>query len=1208
MISPRDRLLRQSLNPLSTNSLGLYNTNHVGTPMSAVSMTSAHIQPVQTPSSTIQPYNPQQWVAPSASGPERSAMQQFATEAQASPPPPPPYSPPRSQQQSTFEIVPATTSTPPPRINPVVHRPSPEPQSLNQSFPPPPGTHPRGGSRDRRFGLPSLGRRRESISPDNAFSPSPAAAPAPAPAIHSHRQSMIIQPIRQSPVDHAHAGPSTQWYIPNGPPAARRAASAGAVETPTSARSRSSSQTRWGLGMPVPPPPPGPPPASSRSHSVQGMDRTTVPVISPPTRRPPPSGVTTLGPVPPTPADWVDSDNPLNATTRGRSPGLAIDTASASASSSSTQPTDNTPSSASPNSGNLNRTGAVRHDKTILQRRAESRTRSTVRNSIDERVQPNISDIVVPVSPPSGLTRRPTIRSSTPRSAGRSSLDHPPKSGTDSLSGGDSRNSTPRAVLTGKLPQLQTETPPFTPHASKQPMYGSSSGSIPGAPKSLPTPPPHTRSSSTSRPPRDSSRPPSSAAIPISKHMIITQTAEQFASGTIERFQAFAAREVAAATDADRVRMFADFIVSESRIRRERYSNAIGAMGSEIFDLSRDLFRPMVQGRRASTVSQDDFTPNSSEPTHSQRGSVGSNIIPDGPQSAPNSSSIPGSPGVTPANWSSGNNYVPQLSPILSMSVSDRHEDGSSRGRPPSRWWEAGSQGESSGLERSKRESKYMGVSKTQWIEEDQRTPSHGGPSEVGSSSDYPPEKVGWHEPSEPSLTPQPGSFSGVSLGSSPVSSVNRLFMDVSRLVTMPPPYPRHHPAVNNNHPELTEIRTAVRLLSEVSEVATTKEKFSTESEKRRGLFAKAQAERRTALRQHLSQEIGAGKLGYADAAAIESDTEKGEIDNSKELEKGEYEKFQNEVVLPLNELLTGRIGRATDLFDNLARHLFDNGQNDADMPQEEGDDRPELLEKLTLLKWIFEARETLHRTIFDLLSDRNTRYSEVVVTPYRLSNNTEKLKSAEAFFAEDAAKRQYAFAHEVCNRTREFRSVVEESVDRGVALQLSAFWDIAPPLCELLDSIPSNLEGFNIQIPAAEFEENPSYHAHPMQYLFSLLLHTEKSTYQFIESHTNLLCLLHEVKEAVVHAKCKVLETQTEEANGQPIPVEERKNRAQEMKYSEEHHLTEDLKEKVRVVRDQWNSALGENITLVKERLGEWLLQTGGWDEALEDGGVGGV
>lgn len=432
--------------------------------------------------------------------------------------------------------------------------------------------------------------------------------------------------------------------------------------------------------------------------------------------------------------------------------------------------------------------------------------------------------------------------------------------------------------------------------------------------------------------------------------------------------------------------------------------------------------------------------------------------------------------------------------------------------------------------------------------------------------------------------------------------------MDVSRLVTMPPPYPRHHPAVNNNHPELTETRTAVRALSEISLVATTKEKFVVDSENRREQFKKAQSERRVALRQNLSQEVGAGNISYADAAVLESDAQNTEMGKSKDMEKMEYEEFQNQVVLPLNELLTGRISRATALFDELAAHLFDNEQNDADMPQEEGDDRPELLEKLTLLKWIFEARESLHRAIFELLSDRNTRYSEVVVTPYRLANNTEKLQSAAAFFAEDAAKRTYAFAHEVCNRARDFRTVVEEAVERGVALQLSAFWDIAPPLCELLDSIPNDLEGFNIRIPAVEYEENPSYRQHPMQYLFSLLLHAEKSTYQFIESHTNLLCLLHEVKEAVVHAKCKVLETQTEEADGRPIPVEERQSRAGEMRHGEEHRLTEDLKEKVRVVREQWNSSLGENMTHVKERLGEWLLETGGWDECLEDGGVGSV
>lgn len=52
--------LRQGLNPLTTSLVG-YNNNQLTTPMSALSMTSGHMSMAQTPASTIQPYNPQQW-------------------------------------------------------------------------------------------------------------------------------------------------------------------------------------------------------------------------------------------------------------------------------------------------------------------------------------------------------------------------------------------------------------------------------------------------------------------------------------------------------------------------------------------------------------------------------------------------------------------------------------------------------------------------------------------------------------------------------------------------------------------------------------------------------------------------------------------------------------------------------------------------------------------------------------------------------------------------------------------------------------------------------------------------------------------------------------------------------------------------------------------------------------------------------------------
>ena len=489
-----------------------------------------------------------------------------------------------------------------------------------------------------------------------------------------------------------------------------------------------------------------------------------------------------------------------------------------------------------------------------------------------------------------------------------------------------------------------------------------------------------------------------------------------------------------------------------------------------------------------------------------------------------------------------------------------------------------------------------MGVPKEarealQWLGDDE-----AGPSKRDSSNTYPNEKSGWHE--ESVSTPQPFS-SRSSLPSIPSPNTpNQPHLDVSRLVTLPPPYPRHHPAVNNSHPELTQIRTAVRAISDMTEVNGTKERFLQSSTKMRAEYSESAKQRARALRANLQQEISAGNLGYADAAAIEADAKADENAKAKEVEKKDFDVFQTSVVMPLNELLSGRIAKATALFDELQGRLFvETREPDPNMPQEEGDEQPELLERLTLLKWIFEAREMLHRTNYDLLSDRNDRYREMVLTPYRLSNNADKIASATAFFAEDAQKRAQTFSEEVLCRTEAFRDVVDETVVRGVEAQLGAFWDIAPPLRRVLDKIPADLHDFRVQIPAGEYDENPAYVDHPLQYLYSLLLHAEKSTYQFIESQTNLLCLLHEVNEAVAVAKSKVVEH-----DGRDLA------RAEAARGGETRKLTEDLKEKVRVVQEQWETALGYCIRGVKERVGEWLLETGGWDESFEDGGVGGV
>ena len=1094
----------------------------------------------------------------------------------------------------------------------VMHRPSPEPQSV-PVFAPPPGSRSRAMSRDRPQPLFNLGALTRRIA-----GPDPARVSPPAnrdqAAVHRRPAAINIEPARQRPeFDEALVRP----------PASRRAASTGAIGTPS--HSRSHSTVRWEPGMPLPPPPPGPPPqASSRSQS---LSRTPDPVLSPPTRRP--LAISTLGPVPPTPAGWVDEDLAL----RGRSPhrGLQIDTSAAVvATPPPNEGTSNTSGGHSSthsggNSAGLSRAPAVRGEpRSIRERRSESRTgrkpavEEPSKSAWQEAVTP--SDITVP--PMTVLGRRPTITRSTPRSAqSYHGVDTPSSTRTAGQStptlnslATESRGSTPRPASSSN--RVEAPTPPFSPD-NYQPSYPNHYAAIP--PRSLPTPPPQNRRSESvtrgiSSVLQKSQNDNEACPISPNRAKAVTPVASpisEFILEAVERHQRFAKQEELADTDEERVRLFAEYIVSESRLRRDRYASAISAMGSEILELTRDLFRPYSRAEKEQMATASRRRASNESDVRPDRNGKLPVLQTDSPQPPSRPSSATGIRSMSPPRdspYHNSNGYKPSLSPIASMAASDAPDESSSRGRPSIRWWELGQTGPSSPtskLERSKRESKYMGVPREareslQW---DTRTnPSSSEPTVAGPSSwssygpnEYPPEKTGWHD----DLTSPPLGKTPTSAGFRPYSPIppatpNPEHLDVSRLVTLPPPYPRHHPAVNNNHPNLTDIRNAVRALSDFAEVEATRDRFLATSKQMQETASNAGAQRKKELRTKIQREIEAGTMSYADAAKAEADFAAAEAETSKAASKASFDLFQTTVVAPVNDLLMDRVHRAGTLFEQLRSQFFvDAQQQSPNVPQEQGDEQPELLEQLTLLKWIFEAREGLHREVYDLLTDRNDRYKEMVIAPYKLAGNEVKVKNAEEFFAADGRKRKLEYETQALTRTIEFMDVVETNVVRGVEVQLGAFWDIAPSLRQIAEKVPKNLtREFGIVIPREEYEENPDYAQWPLQYLYHLLEHSEKSTYQFIESQINLLCLLHEVKSAVSLARGRAEQAECEEGHEQDV------KKGMER---EEARLTDDLKEKVKVVEDLWSSALGQEFAAVKERVKDFLISEGGWD-GMED------
>ncbi|KAF2739753.1 hypothetical protein EJ04DRAFT_559655 [Polyplosphaeria fusca] len=1196
------------------------------------------------------------------------------------PSPPPPYSPGQNQNISQVSVSPhppantyhspnALTSAHPSEYTPSASRPvsgfEPSrpssmliPQSAtsitsNPHFPPPPPL-PRAGersaSRDKsKFSLSALRNRNSDHSP----------APS---AIESLRintsEALSRTPLSPGPRGSqfiTSAFPERRWS-PDSPiaaPASRRAASAGALglgpgpgpgpatRTPIE-NSPTPPQGNWQQALALPPPPPGPPPSSSRSQSLgRGAEsynnRQSVLLPAPPTRRP---GQSALTPIPPTPIGWTEEQ----MRNRSKSPaarGLSIDTSSRAIDSQAASQQHAESESVSISSGPSASTSSTLYRsppkrdtsaaRGIRERRSESRaTRERVEPSNNPWAQDMDTVTTKPAnldligSSEGSLSRRGATKG-TPRSGG--GLRSPRSSNLMDEPG--SSNSTHHIDPTRRnISGAAAPTPPFSPGTEIFHHSDVRKGLITIPTKALPTPPLQYNGDTFGSGLTDQSGNPSASQTPRTLDCRIEDSSsstpraverESFTQAAIERHRIFIDKEAAAQNDQERLELFAEFFVAESRLRRDRYSGAFDAMAGDIVDLTRDLWRSYGStGRRSVTPNAQSTSVPSGR--RSQASTVG-----DSPDTR-FSSSIPAtatSPASSVANFTShtdpnspasassqrpheqwNTNYHPTLSPIPSMAMSTVPDEEDSRGRSASRWWEASNDGASSGvgsrkLERSKRESKYMGVPKEareslQWAS--QPSPIQGSSSQLlYGPNEYPPEKAGQHD--EMQSTPRQSYH--LYPNSAPTTP-DPYRLDVSRLVTLPPSYPRHHPAVNNNHPDLTSIRSNLRTLSDLEEVKTKKESFKNKMAARKEQEKISFADRKAQLRYNIQENVRNSVMSFGDAAKAEAEFESRETKRAQDAVQNIFDTFQAEVANPVHALLCERITKVSASIEHLKGRLSSHAQEiNPNQTQEEGDEQPELLEMLTLLKWLFEAREQLHKDMFILEDERNDLYKDIIVLPYIQTKNDQKVKEATAFFQGDAQDRKVTFEKEILKRYEEFINVIEENVTRGVEAQLSAFWDIAPGLLAIVQKVPQQLRGFDILIPPQEYSENPVYHEHPMQYLYSLLAHAGRSAYQFIESQINLLCLLHEVKTGVMTASIRLLETQRLHEGDDVSSVD---NEMRVIREDEERTLTDDLKDKVGLVENQWGEALGSGLDDCKRRVEVFLVHQGGWDDGLKE------
>ena len=671
--------------------------------------------------------------------------------------------------------------------------------------------------------------------------------------------------------------------------------------------------------------------------------------------------------------------------------------------------------------------------------------------------------------------------------------------------------------------------------------------------------------------------PPLSQKAPMSAQSILPSTTtsvadseptDRFAIDSLRRHRDFLTRESKATNDTERFRLFADYMVAESVLRQQRYAASLASGEIDLSWIRRRLFDASDEAAQQLLQAQPNL---------------------DTPLTAGSSNVEEGAPPET--MW--WKEYRPALSPIASMS----NDEMSSRGRTSSRWWESEAESQSQGgtkqMRRSKRESKYMGLSTTlmQSSIVEQNTPTNLEYPSNAQDEEYPrekvdPDKFGVYDDQQPDFRP----------GSTVQPSPNLL--DVSRFITLPPPYPRHYPALNNSHPDLADYRMVVRSLSEMSEMKVCKSRHVNNVEALRKEHQQKLAEGRRLFKNRVQTQIADGAITYAEAAEAEEALRVDERQTEKETLQAEFDTLQHVVIKPLHEMMNDRLVQLTASIGHLTEKLLiDAKQQNPDRAQQEGDDMPELLEYLTQFKWLFETREQIHKEVFDLLTERNDKYKAIVLLPYRQADNTEKLHSTEEFFARDKRDRKQAFYQDSLDRHQELFNVIEDCVARGVETQSSAFWDIAPALLETVQKMPADVtEITNLAIPEQEYLENPSYYRFPQQYLFTLLDHAEKSTYQFIESQVNLHCLLHEVKSSLLVARCRHMEvanlTQPDTPKSATLAT------TAEYRAKEEANLTTELKQKVSMIEEQWLEALGARLQSFRDCVKAYLEDCGGWEE----------
>jgi len=324
-------------------------------------------------------------------------------------------------------------------------------------------------------------------------------------------------------------------------------------------------------------------------------------------------------------------------------------------------------------------------------------------------------------------------------------------------------------------------------------------------------------------------------------------------------------------------------------------------------------------------------------------------------------------------------------------------------------------------------------------------------------------------------------------------------------------------------------------------------------------------------------------ELSPADESLTDLRVEMSNSDNHAKQAQKAFDIYYTTIIKPHKAEIRAKLHGASKAIVRICESLAQN-QEDKYHPSD-------FLEKLRLLRCCNDAREQHHKDLFDLQTDSNARYEKLVLSPYSLLDDELKMNEARKFFCDDYIARLITYREEVLKRSEQLLTLSQKPIVSGLSRISSILEDLALSIREIVQQLSCvGLHGFKAEVP----QQEPSYyHDLPLRYLYKLLLHAKRLIPRLMERNVNVFQVLTDTKDEVRVLRRMFLQAKGSKENANDI-------RDTEIDATEQDgHSVEDLKQRVEVVKKQWEEESGRELTACIDRVQAFLLEHGGWDES---------